>query len=520
MQGASLSSAEYRFSANSRLKAAQFAFSHSLATQEASGKGRLSYTSAGLQALKTFCTRTLLVVETRPEQSVGRMKDVQEQLSDLKSQKVCTRKVGQHELPPGWKWSHGDAKQHLRHVVVRNWKTPGVEHSSFHSGLSMEDKVKQINSYATWETGFENDHFGWETSKNPLKRKVSPLLDMAKNYFGHLGALIAPSYKEDKYYLISDRTRTRLIEGENARAALSQGELSEELLKKAKYRPLSFQKKSSKDGTWQRKAEKVYLPCIGPAANRSDTDSSFVMFGLNLEKMMQKWEEITASDSGRLYYQQVSTDQNCSGMILSLLKAGGSDALHSINPRIYTNPDQVDQYSHTLQEKADQLNQASEDMLRRFQQAKEDPEQQSLLTPGHSMLGMSEVEARLSYNQIPAGTPSELKQSIENIRKAVSAFNGVSISTEELLPRAVTLVESMSEAFRQAGQDETLQKLLTPSLAAFMKVRTLMEEAYSQEHPVEITPREPPQEIQPETSLEPQTGLRRRGIGIRRENRD
>ena len=261
-----------------RGQAAKFAYKLSLAEQEAKNQ-KTSVQSAAWTALKTGLSRKDSVsfdaINTAPGDS--RMSKVASSLQTLEETKICTRKATPFEVPVGFQWSTGNAKEWSRQIVVRHWVTPGKQKTSIHTALSMKDKTKDFNEYAAW--GPDRMYLGdWSTSENYFKRKLAPLKLKIMEYTNQDFPDSPASYREDKGLYLGTETKSKLIDGVKARQVLKDVakklddrsvtgndlEVNEKLRQKAKYIPMSFQKASSKDeDEWQRKAQKHYLPCIG-----------------------------------------------------------------------------------------------------------------------------------------------------------------------------------------------------------------------------------------------------------------
>ena len=446
------------------MSAAQIALKLALAEQEES-QSALNYSSAGLNAIKAFFGRTVKLPAVNPCTSCKRLLEVQRQLESLASQKVCHRKVTLHEIPDDWSWSKGKAKLLTKHVVVRQWNTPGVKNSGMHTTLTLEDKNQKRKDHIAWYFLLSSNCHEWNKSGNKIKRKIAPVLDAINSFIGRFKPSPAETYAEDKEIMLGNAS-WKLTQGAYARRAISEGKTSPELIRQAKVRPLSYQKKSSKDGEWQRRAEKVYLPAIGKNHDLATGMPKFLLFGLQLEKMQKTWMDIKDKNNPRHYYRQLSTSQNCSGMSLSILKSGGSDLFCKINPKIYTSPDQVDRYSKQLMHRIESLNDQSDAVSRRFEQKK------NQLTP------YSHEAAIDRFDDLLKGSLTrKLKQHIRKLKAMTVELSTAQDSFDQLIPLAIKIVEEINQAYQVAGGNPKAEQSLDPALSVFMSLRAKMMKA-------------------------------------------
>lgn len=302
--------------------------------------------SASKLAIKTFFSKTVhipVVAESRL--SLNTLNTCH----SLIKKKVLTRKVTPHQIPEDFNWSIGSAKQLSRHIVVRHWTVPGIQEST-HSALSIKDKEKKRNIYVTSYGNGIAEEKDWSLSKNIMKRKLSPISNMIRLFFGRMNIATkrSSSYSEDKKSRVSENTSSKLNSSDDAREDLKRGIKTKEAKKWAKIIPYSFQKLSRKSNEYQARAEKVYIPSIGHNKNtETETEKSqFCMFGLDAKAMEEKWQN-RSRDASR-YFKLVSTSNNCSGTTLQSLTDGGAQMYARYSPVVVAKPEELHRFSLQL----------------------------------------------------------------------------------------------------------------------------------------------------------------------------
>ena len=486
----------------SRADAANVAAQVSNAQNEAHGK-KAGLLAVGWAKLKSGLTRQVKIPSSTTVAELSAMKSVVTDLQELEDRKLCTRKASVFDIPPDFQWSRGDAKSMSRHIVVRHWTTPGKIDSSMHTALSMKDKIANVDDYATW-TPRKIRLINWSRSKNPFKRFLAPIRMKLDDLLTQDFPIAPPSYRDDKALYLGNRTKFRLQAGVNARQLMADNEATNTLtdrhvevsvpdtvlpqasrdqnatpevtdntVKEANYKPLPFQKTSSKDNReWQRRAEKHYLPCVGFDINQRSGQETFTMFGLDLEKMRQQWSAVKDPEHPNHYYKQFSTEQNCSGMCLSLLKAGGANLFYDYSPTLVTTQSDVEKYSARLVETLDKLNVYVDDLDRKVRLYKVPSEPD--LTPSSICEKLESLSPKYT---MPDTWTTKIQEVVTHIRKIESSPETV----EGLTPIAIQLTTSLTKLFKMTSNNPYLTDRLEPALHAFKILKNKMEDAYKEQ---------------------------------------
>ncbi|MGI9279697.1 MAG: hypothetical protein ACR2PX_08700 [Endozoicomonas sp.] len=428
------------------------------------------------------------------------MADVHQLMQSCQDRKLCSREVSLYETPDGWSWSHGKAKALGRQIVVRHLTTPGRLHSSKSTTLSLKDsfkpeltpeEAKQVENY--FDPSKSNLFVSWTSggilgrskylaeSQNRILRLVSRIEAEFRGFFGRHAPQAMANYKTYKLTRLSKSAKQKLEDSDLALQRLKRGSKSEEFKEWAKVKPYSYQKKAKNvphgettgkaatyhmrdEAKWQRRTEKVYLPSIGDNKNTESGENVFVMFGLDQENMRRSWTQVV-HDQGEPF-RTVSRYNNCSEMSLRILKSGGSDQYCAIHPRIYTTPNNIDQYSRKLMERLEGLNDKADTLCQRFRNS------QSELTPYN--LDM----AREAFDDSLRGAlPRSVKKQLRAVRSAVSQFTGSENRLDIIIPKAIKLVEVMDKAYQAVGDKPDAVQALSPALSVFMIVRNLIAQA-------------------------------------------
>ena len=318
------------------------------------------------------------------------------------------------------------------------------------------------------------------------------------------------NYREDKAVFISFKNKLRLRKGVKARESIariekqqrsaqvmgnevekpiSEGEqpklsgspeesITDDVVKDARFKPMPNQKVSSKnDQEWQRRAEKHYLPCIGYDKDQRKNQEKFVMFGLNLRKMRNNWQEINNPYHPRHYYRKFSTDQNCCGICLSLLLKGGSSHFNPNVPKFVTTQTNFQRYSAELLEKLDSLNSQSDFLNQKVKLYELNDVPPMRLTTICDQL--ASFPGRYSI-------PSEWKKSFSGLISATKALESSELSVDDLIPIAEQMVTQLVNLFQYTNLNNLIQDdVAIPALHAYKLLQERMQEAYENENPNE-----------------------------------
>lgn len=455
--------------------------------------------SVGWAQLKSGLTRQVSLPDASTAAEYYAMQPLEADLTKMTEKELCTRKSTVYDVPPDFRWSRGDAKNNYRQVVVRHWtNSPGQEGSSIHTGLSMEDKLMGVNDYATWAPAAIRLS-DWSRSRNPIKRLLAPTKMVLDNLRTRDYPDPADSYQDDKNSNLRWSSKAKLRKGVEARQKLTEVEaqlkessgevmqhdqrhkpetarssqITDDLIAAARFKPLPNQKASSKDPKiWQRRAEKDYLPCIGPDKDRATGKEKFVMFGLHLDKMRQSWQELQDEDHPRYYYKAFSTDQNCSGMCSSLLLKGGAGHFLPFKTRFVTTQTDLQKYSARLVEKLDRLNKSVE-FLDHKVKLHEVPDQPSL--------SLNNICQKLESLSAKYTMPGEWSRDIYRLIRIIKELETASLSTDELTPIAERMTVLLHSLYNDTETHPYVQYKLGPAFHAFKILKNKMEKAYAME---------------------------------------
>ncbi|MCW7554966.1 hypothetical protein NX722_20550 [Endozoicomonas gorgoniicola] len=475
----------------SRADAASFAAQVSNAQNKAQGK-KAGFLSVGWAKLKSGITRQVKIPSSNTVAELTAMKPVVSSLQELEEKKLCTRKASVFDVPEDFKWSRGDAKSMSRHIVVRHWTTPGKKDSSIHTALSMKDKIAGVNEYATWAPG-DIRLINWNQSKNLFKRLLAPIRMKLYRYLAQDFPETPKSYRKEKGMYLRPDTKFKLQDGVDARKLIANDEaepsqtllsqsdshqdavpkITDRTIKEANYNPLPFQKTSSKNGAeWQRRAEKHYLPCVGFDKHQESGKETFIMFGLDLDKMRERWEAVQDPDHPEHFYKTLSKTQNCSGMCLSLLKAGGSELFNTFSPSLVTTQGDMEKYSAKLLETLDNLN-TSADAL--------DKEVERYNVSSKPKLSLSHICEKLGSLPVKYTMDGRWKAKIQEVVSQIKNMDKPPQTIDGLTPIAIQLTKSLGELLYMTEDHPEFQDRLEPALHAFKILKNRMEDAYKEQ---------------------------------------
>ncbi|MET4692620.1 hypothetical protein [Endozoicomonas lisbonensis] len=486
----------------SRADAASFAAQVSNAQNKARGK-KAGFLSVGWAKLKSGITRQVKIPSSTTVAELNAMKPVVSDLQDLEQRKLCARKASVFDIPPDFRWSRGDAKSMSRHIVVRHWTTPGKKNSSRHTGLSMKDLIAGFNDYVSW-TPQEIRLINWSRSKNPLKRLLAPVRMKIDNFLAKDFPLAPSSYRQEKAMYVRTDTKFKLQAGANARKLMAKSnssetenslesrnverapsqtlltqsethqgdipEITDKTIKESNFRPLPFQKTSSKDDSeWQRRAEKHYLPCVGFDKHQQTGQEKFTMFGLDLDKMRQRWEEVQDPDHPDNFYKTLSKTHNCSGMCLSLLKAGGSELYNTLSTSFVTTQGDLEKYSIRLLETLDKLNSTVDGLNKAIKR---------YAVPNEPEFSLSYICKTLESLPSKYTMSSKWESKIRELVAHIRDMDKPPQTVDGLTPIAIQLTTSLSELIQMTGDYPDFQNRLEPALHAFKILQNRMKSAY------------------------------------------
>ncbi|MRI33408.1 hypothetical protein EOPP23_10465 [Endozoicomonas sp. OPT23] len=513
----------YLFSSRDAFKAAKLAYKVELARQEVA-TGRPDKFKALRHGLKAFRSHRVSIPELNPsEPNSPEIKgnyhqEVTHLVGMLTKKNICARQLTPYEIPAGFKWRVGQAQDMPKHIVVRNWVDPRIKDSSRHSALSIKDTDRNIHDYVSLVPGDNG-----LSSSNRILQSILTL----RSYFKRIKPDTIPTYAKDKYQYIAQRARSRLVladEELSEKQFEHEQKRTESLRAKATFRrirrhlgqayndlrgldsysfsrlksvavplmknlwatpqktedekeleiprsviPFATQKKNSKTKKWERRAQKVYLPCQGFSSQRPDRNNQFTMFGLNFDDMRTSWKEFKSPDNPDFYYRPMSKYNNCSGAALRLLKIGGCDHYLPIRPILYTDQKIVERYSNKLVQRLDSLNMKSDFLIRKCN------------SPEFEAADFQEKEALQSLKQhTKEASNKQLKKQLLTLAKLANKLAKTEDKKELLTPIAVEYVEALSRAFEITANDPTLSKPLTPALSVFVNLRRRMMQVSSQ----------------------------------------
>ena len=491
----------YSFKKINALQAARLAYKLELSEQQ-TAEEKTSKTTAFKKALKAFYHRQVTIPNYDASESGLHPPEIEHLIKQYTSKNICKRQLTPFELPADWQWSIGRSKQLTRHVVVRHWGNPNKAHSNVHTALSMTDEDAGFDQYAAL---VPTQSEPWKESKNIVKQKLAKY----RGYFRKIRAGTIESYHRDKRVYVSEKIKPKLRESDysfvwnlfkatpfrefrrvvkrdyrqfkskNSYSIRSLASFASTVYSHAKTvsekykptRPLAAQKKNSTSGLWERKAQKVYIPCQGHCYIRDTSKQRFIMFGLNLEEMVDSWNEFTQSENNPdYYYKGLSKYNQCSGASLKLLKKGGCDLYLPVRPILYTDQTMVEKYSFKLQKKLDSLNEKADALLNRLHSI-----------PGDSELYGSWEAAQLLHQHAQRGYSRRFRKQLKELATLSEQFSQMSPTTDTLTPMAIRFVNALEQAFNTAGDKDEWLDALTPALSTFSNIREAMIESFEQE---------------------------------------
>ncbi len=212
---------------------------------------------------------------------------------------------------------------------------------------------------------------------------------------------------------------------------------------------------------WERRAQKVYLPCSGYNQTKEGKDR-FVMFGLDLEAMRHSWDEVKKPDNPRHFYRMLSKYQNCSGMSLSLLEKGGARTYATLTPKLYTTQTMVDKYSHKLMGRLDTLNEKSEFLRAKFKS----------LDAERTLLSETQAVGALRLSSKTGSR--KFRNSLYTLASMSEKFIKTDRTIEALTPFAIKFIETLEHAYSVSGGGEKELAALEPALCVFANLRSRM----------------------------------------------
>jgi hypothetical protein len=239
------------------------------------------------------------------------------------------------------------------------------------------------------------------------------------------------SYREEKYLELGDKTR--------------------EKLKKGEFNPLPGQNKindSKNDkyvGEWGFSAQKVYLPMHGITVLKGGTNSQKVLFGLSQDGISSAWKKV--SQDKNAYYQFVSKDHNCAGMVKQMLVAGGAELFLKVpQASVYSDPNTVHSYVIGLEKEVSRYNDRLDELLQSRDNALQKNQLPNLVTE-EKLWGSSLTDLQKHFQKVvsDAKLPSAEQKICGDLIKAVGK---IAVSNDFDMPgiQRMTMAKSLVDA--------------------------------------------------------------------------
>ncbi|MCC7005228.1 MAG: hypothetical protein IT497_01120 [Ottowia sp.] len=232
--------------------------------------------------------------------------------------------------------------------------------------------------------------------------------------------------------------------------------------------PLARQENDN-NGSWLINSEKIYLPLI----NNQEKDA---FFGLDEQSIQAYWsttkEEI---DNKKFHYRFISKKENCAGVILSALKAAGSEYFVPFNSNvIVSTPNDVHKYVLNIQRKIDALNEKNSKIRYFYGQSKQALEPNPI--SNQSLSEASAATLKQKFN-IEVGKMSSTEQKqCAVLRKLMEHIPRQTTDLTKLRPYSIALVEALSDLLSNTRSNPQSQSM-TKALVYAATVRELLEES-------------------------------------------
>ncbi|MGL4858947.1 MAG: type III secretion system effector BopA family protein [Enterobacteriaceae bacterium] len=280
-----------------------------------------------------------------------------------------------------------------------------------------------------------------DAERQALLERLSP--DMPKLLLDKLFSTI----KEGKVTLEQlilglqlDAIGEEIVAQDHIRQACS--EAVDAVLHRAPYfMPKAKQEKVDDTNYWVLNAEKIYLPLRG-----WQDDNNFTLFGLDEPATKSWWSSMQhKAEQGKIGYRYISKDQNCSGVAINALLAGGAETFVPFSASLFAEtPADVQRYALQLQSRIDTLNQQSEQIQDYYQRQQHNPLMDTIRKQAGA--GSREATLRNQFQQTLQALPSDQRARFNKLSKAIDAIPGdltPDSDTRKLTQFAMALVDAL-----------------------------------------------------------------------------
>lgn len=299
------------------------------------------------EALKAFLTRKV-TIPTKNKNHLY-LSRANELISSYREKNIAFRIItplGFDEIE-----KRGMAQDYIDQCIIRTWPYKSISHPG-HAALSVKsgEGEKHAHTYVSWWASEES-------TPGRINTKTGTKGELLNKVYGYSQI----NYLQDKYCEMSDRARSKLAAAKYALEKVKSGNFTKDELSAAEVKLREKQKSLPKWGedAFGVSADKVYIPPQGVNRNKKTGEYLYNIFGLNRKEMENEWAEVQKQEmAGVATYKMISNEENCAGMVLRVLKKGGSD-IYIDNKKLsffVNTANNVHRYAIQLQQKIDSLN--------------------------------------------------------------------------------------------------------------------------------------------------------------------
>ena len=295
------------------------------------------------------------------------------------------------------------------------------------------------------------------------------------------------SYSMDKQAQLKDSTQARLIAGHGDIYEVEEkmGKVSPAIMLQARLAPIKTpkprQKHSSSSDTWGVVADKVYVPPFGPNKNPTTGEKTFLLFGLDEDKMRYFIQDRRKSKFlENAKYHMLDPANNCSGKTLELLKAGGAELFGTLDDTwVISDPNTAHQSSIRLQQRVDRLNETAE-RLEQMSSTEKSVSTETLVT---DLEGDFEAEHDIESGEISTSSIPNAIDYLETVvlpiasgalrtqlYSAIEALKGIEknkATIEGMMPHCINFVEATADIFK--GEERPASLMVLPQMMKNIK---------------------------------------------------
>ena len=291
-------------------------------------------------------------------------------------------------------------------------------------------------------------------NKNFIKNNIDTVADIFLEEVSHMPEIMEKELSEEEQEIILTHIENRVLSNTDIQDSMDKTVQS--ILKQAPY----FQPRARQEidrGNWFISAKKIFLPLKG-----AQDEEAFSFFGLNEPAINQEWERVQQSlKNNEMGYRFISKNQNCAGIIVNALLAGGAEEYLPFNASLLAEtPNDVQKYSQGLQVRIDELNEKNKNIkaFYRHEQQKRDIDEINNRVSNASTTTISD-----GFNEAIKAMPSNQRKRFSELQKVMNKIPNEGIDNKNLTSYGIALVDALSKLLA----DSTLSSSTSAAQALF-----------------------------------------------------